>query len=85
MYYIRRKVDTLNTPQELEEYLKQKERVFIITKGFNIYDFENILNVSFFELDRKIRYLPRFTNFYKSPKESANFELVLLSNKPDHQ
>lgn len=82
MYYLHKKVYDINDPKELEKILSQDNRVYIITKSENIFDFENNIQVPFYEIERKSRYLPRFDNFYKKPKEAANFELVLLSNKP---
>lgn len=82
MYYLHKKVTDINTVEELEKFLKQENRVYVITKGENIYDFANNIQAPFYEIARKSRYLPRFDNFYKKPKEAVNFELVLLSNKP---
>ena len=83
MYYLHKKVIDINSPEELERFLNQNGRVFVITKSENIYDFENNLQAPIYEITRKSRYLPRFDNFYKKPKEAVNFELVLLSNQPD--
>jgi len=82
MYYLHKKVIDINNSEDLEKFLAQDTRVFIITKSENIRDFENNIQAPFYEIERKSRYLPRFDNFYKKPKEAVNFELVLLSNKP---
>jgi 4-amino-4-deoxy-L-arabinose transferase-like glycosyltransferase len=82
MYYLHKKVIDIQTTEDLEKFLNQDVRVFIITKSENIRDFENNIQAPFYEIDRKSRYLPRFDNFYKKPREAVNFELVLLSNQP---
>ncbi|MBN2135145.1 MAG: glycosyltransferase family 39 protein [Acidobacteria bacterium] len=82
MYYIQRKVYEEDSPEELKLLLKKNNRVFVVTKGYNLEQLYKDIDVPLYEVMRSTRFIPKFKDLLKKPKHEIHFELVLLSNRP---